>query len=278
MNGAGNDFIVVDDLSGTQPTLRSEDIVSLCNRKRGIGADGLLLLQRSEDSPVFVDFFNADGKRGSLCGNGARCVIRYCFDNGIAEGDSFKFKFGEKFYSGKIDETGLPVFFMVRPRKLKTGFRIKAHGSLLLSHFCDTGSPHIIINIEDVPLDSNNPHTGFSELNEFPVFELGKEIRHHKDFAPDGLNVNFVKLIDKNSLEIRTFERGVEDETDACGTGSTAAAIVFFALKKCEPPVSLKTKSGEKLTIDFEIIDNKLENLSLTGPAENNFNGTVELK
>ncbi|MCA0389072.1 MAG: diaminopimelate epimerase [Bacteroidetes bacterium] len=278
MDGAGNDFIVVDALEGNLPALSSEDIISLCDRKKGVGADGILILNRGEETPVSVDFYNSDGKRGSLCGNGARCVIRYCSGKDLFSGGELRFKFGEKVYSGRIDESGQPVFFMARPAKLKTGFRIKARGSLITSHYCDTGSPHVIINIEDVPLDPKNPFTGFSELDSFPVLDLGREIRHHNDFAPGGVNVNFVRYIDKNSLEIRTFERGVEDETDACGTGSTAAAIVFYALGKCEPPVNLKTKSGDTLTINFEIIDNKLENLSLTGPAEINFHGTVELK
>jgi diaminopimelate epimerase len=187
------------------------------------------------------------------------------------------FRFGEKVYQGELPEDGYPVLHLYRPSKLKKGFKVKARGSLITTHFCDTGSPHLIVDINDVPVDNRYPGKSFTGLVDFPVEELGRELRHHADFAPNGVNVNFIKKIDTHNLEIRTWERGVEGETDACGTGSTAAAIVMFALGSVTPPVKLLTKSGDTLTIDFKILNNKLENLSLKGPAEINFRGTVEL-
>lgn len=277
VNGAGNDFILIDLISGGDFSLTREEIIHLCDRRKGIGADGILILYPAQNAGFFVDFYNADGSSGSLCGNGARCIILYAFQQGMALNGEIKFQFGEKIYRGELPSDGYPVFYLNRPSRLKKGFKIKARNSLFTAHFCDTGSPHLIVNIEDVPVDSGYPGKTFSDPADFPVDELGRELRYHPDFAPQGINVNFIKFIDEHNLIIRTWERGVEGETDACGTGSTAAAIIMFALGKVTPPVKLLTKSGDTLIINFEIIDNKLENLSLTGPAEINFRGTVEL-
>lgn len=277
VNGAGNDFILIDLISKSSESFSSEEIIHLCDRRKGIGADGLLILYPAQEAGFFVDFYNADGSKGSLCGNGARCIILYAFEQGMDREGEVKFQFGEKIYRGELPAGGEPVFHLNRPTRLKKGFKIKARNSLLTAHFCDTGSPHLIVDIEDVPVESRYPGRTFRELSDFPVEELGRELRYHPDFAPQGVNVNFIKIIDENNLSIRTWERGVEGETDACGTGSTAAAIVMFALGRVTHPVKLLTKSGDILVIDFKIIDNKLENLSLTGPAEINYRGTVEL-
>lgn len=277
VNGAGNDFILVDAIKEPATLLSKSDIVRLCDRRKGIGADGLMVLHPAEDHACRVEFFNADGSHGSLCGNGSRCVIYYLKENGYTHPGEIRFLFGEKEYNGSFTGTGEPVFYMKRPAKLKTGFMIKAAGTLIKAHYCDTGSPHVVIDITDVPVDPRKSPATHDDLALFPVKELGKEIRHHADFAPDGVNVNFIKIISENEIIIRTFERGVEDETLACGTGSTAAAIVAFALGKCKPPVRLLTKSGDTLTVNFEIIDNKLENLSLTGHAAINFQGSVAI-
>lgn len=277
VNGAGNDFILIDLISKGEDSFSREEVIHLCDRRKGIGADGLLILYPAQEAGFFVDFYNADGSRGSLCGNGARCIIKYAFEQGMDRDGEVKFRFGEKIYRGELPLGGYPVFHLNRPSRLKKGFKIKARNSLFTAHFCDTGSPHLVVNIEDVPIDNRYPGKTFTDLTNFPVEELGRELRYHPDFAPHGVNVNFVKIIDEHNLIIRTWERGVEGETDACGTGSTAAAIIMFALGKVVPPVKLLTKSGDTLTINFEIIDNKLENLSLTGPAEINFRGTVEL-
>lgn len=277
VNGAGNDFILIDLISGGDFSLTREEISHLCDRRKGIGADGVLILNPAQDAGFFVDFYNADGSKGSLCGNGARCVILYAFEHGIDRDGEVKFWFGDKIYRGELPPGGNPVFHLYRPSRLKKGFKIKARNSLFTAHFCDTGSPHLIVNIEDVPVDNRYPGKTFSDLCNFPVDELGRELRYHPDFAPQGVNVNFIEITGEHNLVIRSWERGVEGETDACGTGATAAAIVMFALGKVTPPVELLTKSGDILTINFEILDNKLENLSLTGPAEINFCGTVKL-
>lgn len=277
VNGAGNDFILIDLISKGSESFSLDEIIHLCDRRKGIGADGVLILYLAQEAGFFVDFYNADGSRGSLCGNGARCVILYAFEQGMDSDGELKFRFGDKIYRGELPAGGEPVFHLNRPSRLKKGFKIKARNSLFTAHYCDTGSPHLIVDIEDVPIDNKYPGRTFSDLSGFPVEELGRELRYHTDFAPQGVNVNFIKVTDEHNLVIRTWERGVEGETDACGTGSTAAAIIMFALGKVTPPVKFLTKSGDTLIIDFKIIDNKLENLCLTGPAEINFRGTIEL-
>lgn len=278
VNGAGNDFILIDALSENIKELSRDQMVKLCHRRKGIGADGILMIRPSNRSSCRVEFFNSDGRRGSLCGNGARSVInflRYC---GITKGEPVEFEFGEQLYKGSFSPGGEPVFHMNRPAKLKTKFKIKAAGSLITAHYCDTGSPHVVIEINDVPVNPKRSPATHQDLENFPVKETGSEIRNHPDFAPGGVNVNFIKILSESEIAIRTFERGVEDETLACGTGSAATAVVAFALGKCRPPVRFLTRSGDYLTIDFEIINNKLENLCLTGPAEINFHGAVGLE
>ncbi len=278
VNGAGNDFILIDALPEDFKGFARNQIVRLCDRRKGIGADGILVLHSSTISACRVEFFNSDGSKGSLCGNGARCVINFLKYKGITTGESVEFEFGEKLFQGSFSSSGEPVFHMNRPAKLKTKFKIKAADSLITAHYCDTGSPHVVIEINDVPVAPRRSPATHQDLENFPVRELGREIRHHPDFAPGGVNVNFVKILSENEITIRTFERGVEDETLACGTGSAATAVVAFALGKCKPPVRLLTRSGDYLIIDFEIINNKLENLCLTGPAEINFHGAVGLE
>ncbi|GJQ32213.1 MAG: diaminopimelate epimerase [Ignavibacteriaceae bacterium] len=278
VNGAGNDFILIDAIREFPGNLSNKDITRICDRRKGVGADGVLILVPSADSLCRVEFFNADGSPGTLCGNGARCVINYLRVQGYSDAGEMEFRFGDKKYTGSFADSGEPVFHMKRPAKLKTKFRIKASDTLIPSHYCDTGSPHVVIEINDVPLDPRRSPATHQDLLSFPVIQLGREIRHHPDFAPGGVNVNFIKIISQNEIAIRTFERGVEDETLACGTGSAAAAVVAFALEKCKPPVKIVTKSGDHLTINFEIINNKLENLRLTGPAEINFHVTVGLE
>jgi len=281
MHGAGNDFVLIDNReeareNGTE-IINKNEIIRLCDRRKGIGADGILILVPSEQGAFGVKFFNSDGSPGSLCGNGARCIINYAQLKGVFSKGALEFKFGDKLYTGSIESDGNPRFNIPRPAKLKKNFRIKAGGALLKANYCDNGSPHVVIEIGDVPVDPQKSPVGYQEIEHFPVHRLGSEIRHHIDFAPDGVNVNFVKVISENEVEIRTFERGVEGETLACGTGAAATAVVLFALGKTGTKLKLLTRSGDYLTVDLEIINNKLENIGLTGPAEIAFHGTVGL-
>jgi len=276
MSGAGNDFILVD--KNVNPGfIPDQDIIQkICNRRYGIGADGVITVSNSNNYDFEMQYFNADGSTGSLCGNGARCAIKFADISGRIKQEVTKFLSNGVAYSGSVLSDGRIRFFFNPPQRLKYNFKIKAFNQLINACYADTGSPHVIIKIEDVLKDPANPKLFYEDLNNFPVFELGREIRYHKDFAPEGANINFIKLIE-GKIHIRTYERGVEDETLACGTGSTAAAVVGSSLFNLNPPVSLITRGGDELIVDFKIENQNIKDLSLTGPALVTFTGEFTL-
>ncbi len=277
MSGAGNDFIFFDKSQNPELNLTPEKIKYICNRKNGIGADGVITIEDIEDYNYKMMYYNADGSTGSLCGNGARCSIWFAEKTSRLKNGLAKFISNDTEYFGEVLDDELIKFNLNPPKKIKYNFKVKASGQLITSNFADTGSPHVVIKISDVLKNVNNPKSAFTNILEFPVNALGKEIRYSVDFRPDGTNVNFVDVID-NVIHIRTYERGVEDETLACGTGSVAAAIICYITDNLKPPVTLKTYGGDYLTVDFEIENQKVKNLSLTGPAKIIFEGSLDDK
>lgn len=276
MSGAGNDFIVIDKNSNPEFVLNRNTIVKLCDRRNGVGADGLITISNSGNYDFDMEYFNADGSTGSLCGNGARCAIKFAEISGRLKNASASFLSNNVPYTGEVLDESNVKFNFNPPGKLKFNFKIKAFNQLVNASYADTGSPHVVIKIEDVLKDPNNPGSFFTDLNVFPVYELGREIRYHSDFAPVGTNVNFIKIVE-GKIFIRTYERGVEDETLACGTGSTAAAIIAYSVGNLKPPVSLITRGGDELIVNFDVRNQKIERLSLTGPAKVTFTGVFPL-
>ncbi len=276
MSGAGNDFILIDKNSYPNITLDSKSIKKMCDRRNGIGADGVITIASSVNYDFEMQYFNADGSTGSLCGNGARCAIRFAELSGRIKNRNTSFLSNGLTYSGEVLNSSKVKFFFNSPKGLKYNFKILAAKQLINASFADTGSPHVVIKVEDILKDSSNPLSKYENLDEVPVFEIGREIRYHKDFAPGGTNVNFIKLVD-NKIYIRTYERGVEDETFACGTGATASALIGHSIFGLEPPVNLIVRSGDELTVDFEIENQNVKNLSLTGPAKVTFTGELLL-
>ena len=276
MSGAGNDFILIDKNANPAFVLNSKSIKNMCNRRNGIGADGVITISNSNEFDFAMEYFNADGSTGSLCGNGARCAIKFADLSGRISDGKTKFLSNGVAYSGELLREEKIKFFFNPPKRLKYNFKISAGKQLINSSFADTGSPHVVIRIEDVLKDPTNPASNYDDLNNFPVYELGKEIRYHQDLQPEGANVNFIKLVD-NSIHIRTYERGVENETLACGTGATASALIGYTIYGLKPPVKLITRGGDELLVDFEVKDQKVYNLSLTGPAKVTFTGELTL-
>jgi diaminopimelate epimerase len=265
MSGAGNDFIVLKDFPGrSDPVL----IKSLCDRRNGIGADGLIIISASDKTDFKMEYFNSDGKPGSLCGNGVRCAIKFAFSEGLVEKKKVKFISGNAEYSGEILEGGGVKFNLAPPEDIRRNFFIELNGKQLKVSFADTGSPHVIVSTEEI---SEYFGTKYS-LDEIPVEGIGREIRYNPAFSPGGANVNFISY-EGGKISVRTFERGVEAETLACGTGSVAAAIIAFLEKITNPPVFVVTRSGEELKVDFSFSDRKFSDVSLTGPAEIIFTG-----
>lgn len=275
MSGAGNDFIFIDKNLNPDFQLTPGVIKKLCDRRDGIGADGLIQISDSDDFDFEMLYFNADGSTGSLCGNGARCAIWFANLTDRLKNGKAKFTSAGKEYSGEVIDTELVKFNLNPPSKIKFNFRISAYEQLIKSNYADTGSPHVVIKVSDIQKSPKVPNVFFDDLNQVPVLQIGREIRYHNDFAPAGTNVNFVDVVN-NEILIRTYERGVEDETLACGTGSVAAAIICSVTDKLTPPITLKTFGGDKLIVNFEVENQRVKNPSLTGPAKIIFEGSVK--
>ena len=262
MHGAGNDFIVTFDSSGKWPRL-TDAIRSLCDRKRGIGADGLILLSHSPDKkiPFKMIFFNSDGSVAGMCGNGLRCAALFCH-NQLDSGKHLKIMTA----SGPLEASILSKD-TVRVKIPTAGdFRkIVIDGEDM--YFGHTGVPHLVKAVKDI-----------AKVN---VKEEGEKLRRHKLFAPEGTNVNFISLPPKGKdgpCGIRTYERGVEDETSACGTGITASAVCLLKFFRRKPPFEFITHGEDILKVEFRESDNILSaspTAYLTGPAVEVFSGTI---
>jgi diaminopimelate epimerase len=276
MSGAGNDFIVFDKKKNPGFTLTSEIIQKFCDRRNGIGADGVITISDSAEQNFVMDYYNADGSFGALCGNGARCAVKYAEFSGRLNNGRAKFISNNILYSGKVLGSNEVQVYLNPPSKFKNRFKVKAADQLITASYVDTGAPHVIIKIEDMLRDPKNLNSSYKNLDEVPVYDTGREIRYLNDFAPEGTNVNFIKIID-GKIYIRTYERGVESETLACGTGAVAAAYFGFVNEKLIPPVYLKTRGGDELAVDFKTDGSELKEVSLTGPAKIIFSGEISV-
>ncbi len=276
LSGAGNDFILFDKKINPELELNSLAIARICNRRTGIGADGVLVISNDDRAVFRMDYYNADGTFGSLCANGARCALKYAKESGMIGLETVVFTANNFVYSGQILDDKTVKFFLNEPVGLKTNFKIKAANQLITASYLNTGSPHVVIRINDVLWNPSRPDTFYSDLDRFPVYQIGREIRYSKDFAPEGTNVNFITKVE-GAIRIRSYERGVEDETLSCGTGAVAAAIITYFNERIEPPIKLIAKSGDVLVVDFKINNNKMQDLSLIGPAEIIFKGELSI-
>ncbi|MBN1872549.1 MAG: diaminopimelate epimerase, partial [Candidatus Omnitrophica bacterium] len=260
---AGNDFIVIDDCDGRlKRDVRDLSKLTryLCMRKRSIGSDGLLLIERSDIADIKMRVFNPDGGEVSMCGNGSRCVAYFAVIKGLAPKQLTIETRAGKLNATVVDRAA--KIAMTPPRGLRINFYLKVKGKAMRVSFVDTGVPHVVC-IED-------------DIESIDVQGLGREIRRHKIFAPDGTNVNFAQVKDKNTILIRTYERGVEDETLACGTGATASAIVSSALGYVDSPVKVKTHGGDALYIYFAKTGGEYKDVFLEGEVELSYEGSVD--
>ena len=237
MNGSGNDFVMIDNRDGKIPEKDMSLLVKgLCRRRESIGADGVIFVVKSNKYDFAWRFFNADGGEAEMCGNGSRCVARFASLNGIA-GNIMTFETLAGPISAEVNGRIVKVLMSV-PHGLKMDMDLLLPSGRVRADFINTGVPHAVIHVED--------------LNNHQVFEEGRAIRYNSTFAPAGTNANFISVKDKNYIEVRTYERGVEDETLACGTGSIASALTANARGMVSSPVTIKTRGGEELKIYFE--------------------------
>lgn len=240
MSGSGNDFILVDNRANLIEAALAPDLArNLCRRKVSVGADGLILIEHDDEVDFRWNFFNADGSTAEMCGNGGRCVARLANILGIC-GPSLSFRTLAGIIRAEVSGSRVKLQ-MTEPRDLRLDLELEINGQRFNTHFVNTGVPHTVFILD-----------GPEMLGQKEVVGQGRKVRYHSQFAPAGTNVNFIAVLGEQALAIRTYERGVEDETLACGTGATAVALVGTAKGMVRPPVDVHTKSGETLTIYFD--------------------------
>ncbi|MDQ2918325.1 MAG: diaminopimelate epimerase [Verrucomicrobiota bacterium] len=261
MNGAGNDFVLLDNRGG-EVQLSADEIARLCDRHRGIGADGILLLEPATNGADFrMRYYNADGGEAEMCGNGARCFARFAARvTGPLEKLSFETPAGVIAAALQGEAVTLQ---MSEPKDLRLGIEISVGEEAIKCHYVDSGVPHVVVSVDDI--------------SKIDVRTLGAAIRKHAEFAPRGANVNFLEKRGPDHIAIRTYERGVENETLACGTGVVASALIFAATDSAPSPVRVLVKGGDELQVGFEPAHESFKNVTLAGPADFVFEGTVEL-
>ena len=259
--GTGNDFVIINNLSGmyNSDNLTTEKIELLCNRRFGIGADGLMLLQRKKGYDFEMKYYNSDGNESTMCGNGGRCIVAFAWHEGV---------FGSKTSESScnfIAVDGHHKAIVIPEKNLRVNLKMQNVKNVEVAegfYYLDTGSPHYV----EYKSDTDN-------LN---VYNEGRKVRYNKRFKDEGTNVNFVEITENDAIKIRTYERGVEDETYSCGTGSVAAAITAY-LEGGQKSNSFKiTTKGGNLKVTFEAKSgNEFENVWLEGAATFVFKGEV---
>jgi diaminopimelate epimerase len=239
MNGSGNDFIVIDNREKIVENIgfKTEEFVKrICKRGLSIGADGVILIENTDEAGCDFAwrFYNSDGSQASMCGNGSRCAVRFAYLKGIINDTKTVFLTGAGKIYGEIVGINTVKVQLTKPTDYKT---INLDNQTM--YFINTGVPHLVIFVDD--------------LESVDVAGLGAKYRYHEAFAPAGTNVNFVNILDNSTIAIRTYERGVEAETLACGTGATASGLISGLIKNIQTPVDVQTRSGKILKIYFQI-------------------------
>ena len=262
MNGAGNDFIFIDNRA-QQIRLTTEQVVRLCHRQRGVGADGLMLLIpcASGRADWAWDFYNSDGSRAEMCGNGARCFARYIQRRAGAQ-QHLTFETIAGVITARFDGERVTVN-LTSPKDLRLGEKVLLSTGKETIHSLNTGVPHAVLFVPDA--------------DQAMVQSLGQEIRRHAHFAPKGTNVNFVQLLGPNHIRVRTYERGVEGETLACGTGVTASALIAARVHGFQSPVKVQVQGGDTLEVSFKEEPGSFADVWLKGPADFCFDGRIEI-
>jgi len=261
MSGSGNDFILIDNRDGiVDDRYLKQLIVGACQRKMSAGADGLILIEKSSRADFQWRFFNADGSRPEMCGNGARCASRFAFLTGIA-GPELDFETDAGRVTAEIIHDRVKIK-MTDPIDFRESQTLFMGETTLPYDFINTGVPHVVLSVDDIA--------------QIDVADQGRTIRHHEAFSPAGTNVNFMQPVGDQTIAVRTFERGVEDETLACGTGCVAASLVMGSKNHWSSPVNVRTHSGEMLRIYFSLAEKGMfSQVYLEGDARVIYNGTL---
>jgi diaminopimelate epimerase len=264
LTAAGNDFVLIDNRKGiikasAYPSLAKK----LCDRRYSIGGDGLILLEKSALRDFKMKYFNSDGSHASMCGNGGRSIAKFAYEIKAAK-QNMTFETDAGTINAKV-KGNIVNLELYNPKDLKTGLKIKAADKNFAVDFINTGVPHAVIFVKNI--------------EKIDVEKYGKIIRNDKAFKPAGTNVNFVQVLDNKHILVRTYERGVEGETLACGTGITASSIISGVKGFAKSPVNVTARGGDKLKVSFDITKTKSDvnvtNVYLEGPAVISFTGEV---
>ena len=260
MSGSGNEFLIIDN---REPVIsdgqKREFVRKVCAQKTSVGADGVIFIENSEESDFKWDFYNSDGSSAEMCGNGGRCVARYAYEHKIAP-RTMTFETTAGIIAAVVDGANIRVK-LTSPQDLRKGIDVELNGVRYSIDSLNTGVPHAIIYADDV--------AGVD------VCGVGRGIRFHQSFAPAGTNVDFVQKIGDDSLKIRTYERGVEGETLACGTGVVASALLAFEKGLVDAPVNVETLGGETLKVDFQNSNGTYGDVFLEGLTRVSFEGNI---
>lgn len=262
MHGAGNDFIMLDDREGRVPWQDHMRMAAIAGRRTGIGCEGIILVQASQRATFRMRFLNPDGAEAEMCGNGARCAAAFAHAIGAA-GRTMTMETRCGVIDAELTDHGVCVW-MPEPARRRYGLDIALGGGLTRGHFINTGVPHFVVPVEDV--------------GSIDVDDDGRRLRLHEAFSPDGTNVDFATLRSPNRIAMRTFERGVEAESGACGTGAVACAVVAVETAGFTLPVHIRTSAGYELIVGGDWRDGRCTGITLTGPAQEVFSGVVELE
>jgi diaminopimelate epimerase len=265
VSGAGNDFVLIDNLDGHLGIAWVEFSRAVCDRHRGVGADGLIVLQPTHLAAFEMMYFNADGSAGAMCGNGGRAAVYY-FGLRYSARNSVEFTFGNDRYHAEVKRENV-CLSMKNPSIIDANLRLEIAGRELRGYVVDSGAPHVVFPAEQVV---RTPE----QFDEMDIVSLCRSIRYHGRFAPYGKNVDLI-IMRNNEVIMRTYERGVEAETLACGTGAVACAIVANASSGLCSPVHVHTRGGETVTVRFEITYRGYEHVVLEGAANIHFSGTL---
>jgi diaminopimelate epimerase len=261
MSGTGNDFIIIDHRQGRIPPQEQSGFAAkICRRMFSVGADGMILIENSDRADFRWRFYNADGSVAEMCGNGARCAARFAYSKGMVT-RKMSFETIAGIITAEICENDHVRIGMTDPFDFKDDIELTLGGACRRAAFINTGVPHAVIMVDE---------------ENVPVKEWGAEVRFHQLFRPAGTNADFVRLLSPAEILARTYERGVEDETRACGTGAVASAIVAAIRNKVRSPVSVVTSGGERLIIEFTLDrHNRATDVHLTGPARMIYTGEL---
>ena len=260
MHGAGNDFVVIDDRELTFPANDHDFIAHLGTRNFGVGSEGIMLIQPSDDTDFRMRFYNPDGGEAEMCGNGARCIARLAHELGVA-GPTMTFNTVAGTIGATIDGDQVTVE-MTDPFDWTINGSIELLGTTYTYHAVNTGVPHVVIEVDD--------------LENCDIVGLGAAVRYHENFNPNGTNANFIQITGADSLNVRTYERGVEGESMACGTGMVACGILMGKLGKVTAPVKVTCRSNALITINYEDDADSVKNVTMHGPATHVYRGSVD--